>query len=305
MAYTSNIWLHYGILRTRSGDDRCTIVFLTEIAKHARASNKGMSKSSPLRRVRVPSPCMVHAQHVLARIDNYIILCESFLMCKSNYLHMHDGSQAPSPITPQRVKRQLTNNWKFPRGARQRRNGGGPGGRCARRSVGAHPHFFVVGTCNPLNKSLHSHRYHSFYPEDVVSSFSGSNAPHSWQGTNIANPEYEHYECMRRAMEHAITSAHSTATHSPSATILILPRWEYTPYRHSKYITSPYTHHLNALSNDAYSFLPMDQHTSTPTPTPFCTRWMVDICLVASPLAMSSLPSFTTMTAFHNTLESI
>ena len=91
---------------------------------------------------------------------------------------------------------------------------------------------------DPLNKSLHSHTYHSFHPEDIVFSSSGTNAPHTWQGTNIANPEYDH-ECMRRAMENAITSAHLTASHTPSATILILPRWEHTPYRHSKYINSP------------------------------------------------------------------
>jgi hypothetical protein len=56
---------------------------------------------------------------------------------------------------------------------------------------------------------------------------------------------------MRRGMEYAITSAHSTASHSPCATIFILPRWEHTPYRHSKYINSPYAHHLYTLLNDA------------------------------------------------------
>jgi hypothetical protein len=81
--------------------------------------------------------------------------------------------------------------------------------------------------------------YHSLYPEDIVFSSNGSNAPHTWHGTNIANPEYDH-KCMRIAMEHAITNAHSTASHTPSATILILPRWEHAPYRHSKYITCPY-----------------------------------------------------------------
>ena len=77
---------------------------------------------------------------------------------------------------------------------------------------------------------------------------------------------------MRRAMEHAITSAHLIVSHTPSATILILPRWEHTPYRHSKYIDSPYTHHLYTLPNDANTFLPPDQHTCHPTPTPFGTR---------------------------------
>jgi hypothetical protein len=86
-----------------------------------------------------------------------------------------------------------------------------------------------------LNKSLHSHTYYSLYREDIVFSSNGSNAPHTWDGTNIDNPEYDQ-ECMRRAMEHAITSAHCTASHSPIATILILPRWEHTPYRHSKYM---------------------------------------------------------------------
>jgi hypothetical protein len=77
---------------------------------------------------------------------------------------------------------------------------------------------------NPLNKSLHSHTYHTLCPKDTVFSSSGSNAPHTLHGTNIANPEYDH-DCMRRAMEHAITSALSTASHSPNVTILILPRW--------------------------------------------------------------------------------
>jgi hypothetical protein len=106
-------------------------------------------------------------------------------------------------------------------------------------------------------------------------------------------------------MEHAFTSAHSTATHSPSPTILILPRWEHTPYRHSKYITSTYTHHLYTVPNDANTFLPPDQHTGTPTPTPFGTRWMVDMYLVANPLALASMPFHTAMTALHNMLESI
>jgi hypothetical protein len=95
----------------------------------------------------------------------------------------------------------------------------------------------------PLYKSLNSHTYHSQYPEEIVFSSSGCNAPHTWHGTNIANLEYDH-KCMRRAIERAITSAHSTASHTPIATILILPRWGHTPYRHSKYIASPYTHHL-------------------------------------------------------------
>jgi hypothetical protein len=146
-------------------------------------------------------------------------------------------------------------------------------------------HTFHIQTklySDPLNKSLHSHTYHSLYPEDIVFSSSGSNAPHTWRGTNIANPEYDH-DCMRRAMEHTITSAHLTASHTPSATILILPRWEHTPYRHTKYINSPYTHHLYTLPNDANTFLPPDQHTGHPTPTPFGTRWMVDNYLVANP----------------------
>jgi hypothetical protein len=33
------------------------------------------------------------------------------------------------------------------------------------------------------------------------------------------NLEYDH-ECIRRAIEHAITKAHSTSSHHPSATIL-------------------------------------------------------------------------------------
>jgi hypothetical protein len=32
---------------------------------------------------------------------------------------------------------------------------------------------------DPLNKSLHSHTYHSLYHEDIVFSSSGSNAPHT------------------------------------------------------------------------------------------------------------------------------
>jgi hypothetical protein len=105
-------------------------------------------------------------------------------------------------------------------------------------------------------------------------------------------------------MEHAITSAHSLP-HTPNATILILPRWEHTPYRHSKYINSPYTHHLYTLPNDANTFLPPDQHTGHPTPAPFGTHWMVDIYLVTNTLALSTLPSHTAMTALHNTLETI
>jgi hypothetical protein len=77
---------------------------------------------------------------------------------------------------------------------------------------------------------------------------------------------------MRRAMEHAITIAHVIASHTPSATILILPRWEHTPYRHSKYTTSPYIYLLYTLSNDANTFFPPDQHTGNSTPTPFGTR---------------------------------
>jgi hypothetical protein len=128
------------------------------------------------------------------------------------------------------------------------------------------PHTFHIQTelySDPLNKSLHSYTYHSLYPEDIFFSSSGSNTPHTWHGTNIANPEYDH-ECMRRVMEHAITNAHLTASHTPCATILILPRWEHTPYRHSKYINSPYTHHLYTLPSDANTFLPPTIRLATP-----------------------------------------
>ena len=56
---------------------------------------------------------------------------------------------------------------------------------------------------------------------------------------------------------------------------------------------------------DFWDFIPPDQHTGNPTPTLFGTRWMVDIYLVANPLALSTLPSHAAMTALHNILESI
>jgi hypothetical protein len=138
---------------------------------------------------------------------------------------------------------------------------------------------------NPYTLTLTTHLL-----EDIVFSPSGSSAPHTCYGTNIANPEYDH-EWMPRVMEHAITSAHSTALCSPSALILILSRWEHTPHRHSKYINSPYTHHLYTLPNDANTVLPSFQHTCTPNPTPFGTRGMVDINLAAKPFALSSMSS--------------
>jgi hypothetical protein len=79
------------------------------------------------------------------------------------------------------------------------------------------------------------------YHEHTVFSSSGCNAPRTWHGTNIANPEYDH-ECMRRAMEHANTSAHYTASRSPSATIIIIPRWEHT---HHTSIPNTSTHHTH------------------------------------------------------------
>jgi hypothetical protein len=90
-------------------------------------------------------------------------------------------------------------------------------------------HIHTELCSDPHKKSLHSHCYYSLYPEDIVFTSIGINAPHTWHGTDIANPEYDH-ECMRRAMEHAVTSAHSTSSRTPSATILILPRWEHTHY---------------------------------------------------------------------------
>jgi hypothetical protein len=42
----------------------------------------------------------------------------------------------------------------------------------------------------PLNKALHSHTYHSSYPNDVVIfSSNGSHAPQAWHGIKIANQE--------------------------------------------------------------------------------------------------------------------
>jgi hypothetical protein len=49
-------------------------------------------------------------------------------------------------------------------------------------------HIYTELYSYPLNKSLHSHTYHSLYLEDIVFSSSGSNAPHKWHGTNNANP---------------------------------------------------------------------------------------------------------------------
>jgi hypothetical protein len=69
---------------------------------------------------------------------------------------------------------------------------------------------------------------------------------------------------MRRAMEHAVTSPHSTVSYPPSTILLIFPRWEQTPYRHSKYITSPYTPHVYTLPNDANIFLPLDYTQANP-----------------------------------------
>jgi hypothetical protein len=102
-------------------------------------------------------------------------------------------------------------------------------------------------------------------------------------------------------MEHIITIANSTFYHSPSANIIIIPSWGYTPYRHSKFIDSPYTHHLYAFPNDANTFLPSDQHTGTLTPTSFGDIYLI----IATHLALSFQPSHTAMTALHNILESI
>jgi hypothetical protein len=73
----------------------------------------------------------------------------------------------------------------------------------------------------------------------------------------------------------------------------------HTPYRHSRYISSPYIHHLYTLPNDANMFLPPNQHTGTLTPTPFGTRWMVDIYLVMKSEYLPLLPDNDLM---HTTL---
>jgi hypothetical protein len=46
---------------------------------------------------------------------------------------------------------------------------------------------------------------------------------------NVANPKYDH-ECMRHATDHAITIARITSPRSPTATVIILSRWEHTLY---------------------------------------------------------------------------
>jgi hypothetical protein len=74
---------------------------------------------------------------------------------------------------------------------------------------------------------------------------------------------------------------------------------------HCCYITSPYTHNLYTLPNDANTCMSPDQHTENLTPTSLGTLEIMIIYLVGNLLALAPLPSHTAMTALHITLESI
>jgi hypothetical protein len=134
----------------------------------------------------------------------------------------------------------------------------------------------------------------------MVTSSSDSNTYFAWQGTNPANPEYDH-TCKRRAMEHVIVNAHNMKPHTPSATLLNLPHWQHTPYKHEKYAFSSYTHLLYSLLADRNTFLHHNRHKDILTSTPFGTKWVVDLCLLCNTPALLFLPSLDTPTAMRQT----
>ena len=114
-----------------------------------------------------------------------------------------------------------------------------------------------------------------------------------WPGASLSLP-YQTPQCLHRALEQAIYSAHYQRNHSPSCTVLILPRWTHSPYL-ARHTHSPYVHALMTIPAHRVRAKP----TSLPTPAALHKDKEMTVYLVANSRALQALDLPTAATALE------
>ena len=131
---------------------------------------------------------------------------------------------------------------------------------------------------SPLNCDMSIRAtYFSAFPEDSAFGAVHDCYSYRWTGSCVANPEYI-AEDMRKAVRHALESA----TYAPPfLCLLILPRWDDTPWRSADILSHENIEILASVPGLHMRFTPATDDPSHPlSPLP-PARWPVDFALVA------------------------
>ena len=172
-----------------------------------------------------------------------------------------------STLNPQGRALNLRNHWAIP----------SPLMSAIRTSLGTTTELYA----SPINCDiLQPSTYFSAFKEDQ--DFGAIHDCHSyrWTGSCVANPEYIAAD-MRKAVRHALASA---SYDSPFLCLLILPRWDDTPWRSADIISHENIEILASLAPRQMRFTPADVPPELHLPPSLLppAKWPVDFVIVAN-----------------------
>jgi len=147
---------------------------------------------------------------------------------------------------------------------------------------------------SPLNVSETTTHYYSYYKEDEV--FGAAHDAYSapFLVPSEINPEYTP-EQLHKALKWAVQSTYMEG--HPQVHVLVYPVWRGEPYK--KWLAHPRVHRLCRIPQGKFDFIPPDNFTGvTVDRRRQCTKWEVDLLLVANPAGLRQRFSHATVQSY-------
>ena len=218
----------------------------------------------------------LHATH--SRLHNATDFTQDLLRLMSFY---HPRAKT---LNPQGRSLKLANHWVVPAPLQQ----------------AIKPMFLSTSELfgSPLNCSmLDGITYCSAFPEDTIFGAITDSFQFRWNGSCIANPEYDP-EDMLRAVLHALASSESSAT--PFSVVLILPVWDDTP-RNSASIRghSNMSTLIRIPTGHMMRFVPAHRQSDDRRATLPPSKWPVELVLISNE---TSREKYSDQSRIHRTL---
>ena len=145
--------------------------------------------------------------------------------------------------------------------------------------------FDRILNSTPLNTPL-SATCRTYSEDPTAAAFSMLQQPpgYVWPGASLSVP-FQTPQSLRRALEHAVYSAHHQRRHNPSATVLILPSWTHSPYLAKHLRGSPYVHKIMTIPARRVTAHP----SNLPVSNSLAANQHMHVYLVANSLALQDL----------------
>ena len=142
--------------------------------------------------------------------------------------------------------------------------------------------------CSPMDLPINATEYYTRDPDDIAFS-AGTLTATAWTGISLSLPEHT-AEAITHSLEQAMYSAHHHKHKSPSATLLLLPSWQHTPYL-SRNLQTSYAQKLTSIPYYPRSELARD------------TKYDLDIYLVANQKALAAIDPNKVQTRLDNAIR--